>query len=215
MTYRTGNHWGVTVVDEQPDSAQLVAVVVNGDQALAERICALLNSEKRQLDRLEAELESRERLEDRDWRMRNPQAADSCTCEYRPNGGRDPACPVHADAPSARVGSTETAQNASEAAECAPDGPEPSQALPRGAPRDGWGFNRLHLHPTCADVSAIDEPPGTEWICTSACRQPADSLARRCICNDPPPTVIGRDGKKNGTAVRPDGWACPRHGQVI
>jgi hypothetical protein len=43
MTYRTGNHWGVTVVDEQPDGAQLVAVVVNGDQALAERICALLN----------------------------------------------------------------------------------------------------------------------------------------------------------------------------
>jgi hypothetical protein len=79
-TYRTGNHWGVTIVregeqgrlfgsdahgtggrgkfpdncgwpgeqcighadGERPD-AQLVAVVVNGDQALAERICALLN----------------------------------------------------------------------------------------------------------------------------------------------------------------------------
>lgn len=52
MTYRTGNHWGVTIVREgtqpfdnsghRPD-AQLVAVVVNGDRELAERICALLN----------------------------------------------------------------------------------------------------------------------------------------------------------------------------
>lgn len=59
-TYRTGNHWGVTIVREPgPDAtepcdgtgqhpghalcAQLVAVVVNGDQALAEQICALLN----------------------------------------------------------------------------------------------------------------------------------------------------------------------------
>jgi hypothetical protein len=56
-TYRTGNHWGVTIVREttdhprwagtepqevEPDS-ELVAVVVNGDQALAERICTLLN----------------------------------------------------------------------------------------------------------------------------------------------------------------------------
>lgn len=54
-TYRTGNHWGVTIVREgvepsvgngyrRPDD-QLVAVVVNGDTALAERICLLLNSE--------------------------------------------------------------------------------------------------------------------------------------------------------------------------
>jgi len=52
-TYRTGNHWGVTIVREAPAShsiiepAQLVAVVVNGDQALAERICALLNADQR------------------------------------------------------------------------------------------------------------------------------------------------------------------------
>lgn len=69
-TYRTGNHWGVTIVREgyadhdwQPfnvgetlcnhagcrlgkaDHTQLVAVVVNGDTALAERICALLNGD--------------------------------------------------------------------------------------------------------------------------------------------------------------------------
>lgn len=69
-TYRTGNHWGVTIVRESnerhaddcyctgdyvepvctamregPPDAQLVAVVVNGDQALAERICRLLNGE--------------------------------------------------------------------------------------------------------------------------------------------------------------------------
>jgi hypothetical protein len=58
-TYRTGNHWGVTIVREagtpctddpehlgQSECAELVAVVVNGDQALAERICALLNGER-------------------------------------------------------------------------------------------------------------------------------------------------------------------------
>ncbi len=64
--YRTGRHWGVTIVREgerpaelddcafcvasstgclihKPVEAELVAVVVNGDQALAERICTLLN----------------------------------------------------------------------------------------------------------------------------------------------------------------------------
>lgn len=51
-TYRTGNHWGVTIVREGdipcpgvPPQAQLVAVVVNGDQELAERICTLLNAQ--------------------------------------------------------------------------------------------------------------------------------------------------------------------------
>lgn len=55
--YRTGNHWGVTIVHEgagprdltDPNgggrAAELVAVVVNGDRALAERICDLLNAE--------------------------------------------------------------------------------------------------------------------------------------------------------------------------
>jgi hypothetical protein len=57
MTYRTGNHWGVTIVREgtepldaeghHPD-AELVAVVTNGDQKLAELICALLNGVERQ-----------------------------------------------------------------------------------------------------------------------------------------------------------------------
>jgi hypothetical protein len=56
--YRTGNHWGVTVVREgtqpidasghRPD-AELVAVVTNGDRDLAERICALLNASDRSL----------------------------------------------------------------------------------------------------------------------------------------------------------------------
>lgn len=67
--YRTGNHWGVTIVREgsrpeelddcpycrarstcpthQQIGDQLVAVVVNGDEALAERICALLNADER------------------------------------------------------------------------------------------------------------------------------------------------------------------------
>jgi hypothetical protein len=95
VTYRTGNHWGVTIVREptrccdlhtrhceapadlcchscteaahtgltphadgsrcvlDPDDSQLVAVVVNGDQALATRICALLNGYERQVRMVE------------------------------------------------------------------------------------------------------------------------------------------------------------------
>jgi hypothetical protein len=63
VTYRTGNHWGVTIVreaqpgpeqghwheggpcEECPREAELVAVVVNGDQDLAARIAALLNAD--------------------------------------------------------------------------------------------------------------------------------------------------------------------------
>lgn len=59
MTYRTGNHHGVTIVSEFdgycPDRnghdctrGHLAAVVVDGDQALAERICVLLNGEQEQ-----------------------------------------------------------------------------------------------------------------------------------------------------------------------
>jgi hypothetical protein len=62
MAYRVGRHWGVTIVRKgnppyrglayppghpQPQPDELVAVVVNGDQALAERICLLLNGEDR------------------------------------------------------------------------------------------------------------------------------------------------------------------------
>jgi len=58
--YRTGNHWGVTVVREgecagiarcldmacdHQNGPELVAVVTNRDTALAERICRLLNGE--------------------------------------------------------------------------------------------------------------------------------------------------------------------------
>lgn len=51
-TYRTGNHWGVTIVrDDGPGVAALVAVVVDGDTALAERICALLNADDREARR--------------------------------------------------------------------------------------------------------------------------------------------------------------------
>jgi hypothetical protein len=33
----------------------------------------------------------------------------------------------------------------------------------------------------------------------------------KCICNDPPPVVTG----KNQPVTRPAGWSCPRHGMVI
>lgn len=88
--FRTGNHWGVTIVREgthpvnesghRPD-AELVAVVVNGDRALAERICGLLNSDRREWADLPAD-EQREAV---------GIISDSCTCHGRP----DPDCPVH------------------------------------------------------------------------------------------------------------------------
>lgn len=127
--YRVGNPWGVTIVreaspadhpcDDTEHTAQLVAVVVNGDTALAERICALLNGERAEpkpttcgcpatyerarVERHTAECGLRktaERLsaylaEDHD--EHEPQPADSCTCPP-PVGSStapDPACPVH------------------------------------------------------------------------------------------------------------------------
>lgn len=52
--YRVGGHWGVTIIREgvqptdragrRPDS-ELVAVVVNGDRELAQRIVDALNQE--------------------------------------------------------------------------------------------------------------------------------------------------------------------------
>lgn len=83
MTYRTGNHWGVTIVrqgERTPEghivgTDELVAVVVNGDQALAERICTLLNG---------AEGETSTQASARPWeckitRRHNP-ATDPCDC---------------------------------------------------------------------------------------------------------------------------------------
>lgn len=126
-TYRTGNHWGVTIVREDErtpeldDCAfcvasrtgcpihgaaddQLVAVVVNGDQALAERICELLNADE--------PYEEPEcgcpvvRLKGRTVRhaiqctegenarfVVNVPLADSCTCPFL--SGADPNCVVH------------------------------------------------------------------------------------------------------------------------
>jgi hypothetical protein len=102
-TYRTGSHWGVTIVREGapspgpdhwheggpcpdcPSADELVAVVVNGDQALAERICALLNADDdasatiRNLGEVKAAAEA--------------LIADSCIC-LLPLAA-DPNCPAH------------------------------------------------------------------------------------------------------------------------
>lgn len=157
-TYRTGNHWGVTIVREataiasgasdyvcdgcggqaevwiddrplcrrEPEvraDSQLVAVVVNGDQALAERICALLNGDEQ--------------------RHPHPPYPPFCSCGL--------CGPAHT-----------------------PDVDEPN--APAVIPvREGWG--RTQLHPTCVDIGADDEPPGSAWVCVSACRTAADGDA--------------------------------------
>jgi hypothetical protein len=135
MTYRTGNHWGVTIVreaqqapngshwhgggpcEECPRQAELVAVVVNGDQALAERICALLNADQLDPEPCTEETLSWDHFQPQQidrywiscglagphdvhkdghtglsWRDVKVSAADSCTCTIV---GPHPDCPVH------------------------------------------------------------------------------------------------------------------------
>lgn len=198
--FRTGNHWGVTIVREGerarlfgddahgaggrprfPDNCgwpaeqcighasadraddELVAVVVNGDRDLAERICALLNADS---DR-DPDMDAMIAMQEWDAHERNEQ-------------------PV----------------------------------------REGSGTTRLH--PTCVDVSADDEPPGSAWICVRACRASADS----CTC--PPASgpatmpdplcVVHRGRRMKGPKPPPLGAGCicdgsgragPRHGEVI
>jgi hypothetical protein len=172
-TYRTGNHWGVTIVREgyadhdwepfnvgetlcnhagcrlgKTEHAQLVAVVVNGNTALAERICALLN------------------------------------------------------------GTSQSGTNWQQAGSNAPV-------------REGCGEHPVH--PTCVDVSADDEPSGSAWICTSACREPADSCT--CTKAGPDPACPVHQGRRArgpkppylgpGCVCDGSGRTCPRHGAVI
>lgn len=99
-TYRTGNHWGVTIVRQgdmasdfsdgrHPDD-QLVAVVVNGDQALAERICALLNTDERAAAHAD-DCNCGDTYTD-PWCAPRKQYPDSCICTIV---GPHPGCPVH------------------------------------------------------------------------------------------------------------------------
>lgn len=111
-TYRTGNHWGVTIVHEGVPLGengatvgdQLVAVVVNGDQALAERICALLNADEQPKGALVYDTTKAIHKHLRllgysypsiewDGALAAARAyVDSCTCTIV---GPHPDCPVH------------------------------------------------------------------------------------------------------------------------
>jgi len=65
----------------------------------------------------------------------------------------------------------------------------------------------LKLGPKWAETTAFGESGTTRTFMR------ADPRPRQiCLCNTPPPTV---DQPKNGTASRPPGWFCPRHGEVI
>lgn len=222
MTYRTGNHWGVTIVREgqaghawrqfnvgntvcaeagcrlaEAEHAQLVAVVVNGDQALAERICALLNGEQAIAPRVEAA---------RCAKCDGPLTA--CTDCGKPAQCGEPWCAKHS-----------------------PDGdwstpPRPlsvplSVPLSAEQPPVGGSGRQGGAETISGRCNAICQGMGRTYVCTlnrghrgqhSAHRAAPPSIGPGCICMDPPPTV---DKPKNGTASRPDGWACPRHGAVI
>jgi hypothetical protein len=205
-TYRTGNHWGVTIVREgerTPEGhitgpAQLVAVVVNGDQALAERICALLNDD------------------DRCWHGEHcPGSGPECERDGPLKGGhRDCAAAWHGEhgcytepydvnAPSARTILPSGADEASGVVGSGSDGPKAAEER-SGDPMAG---NRCGF---CLIPSPAGSAPTHRLGCPTLAT--AKPVRPRCICNDPPPTV---DKPKNGTPSRPDGWACPRHGTVI
>ena len=185
-TYRTGNHWGVTIVREgerTPEGhitgpAELVAVVVNGDQALAERICALLNGDSaRWAEAIEhSEAQVRASLS-----LRTPDLG--------------PGVPV-------------SAPDGSKAAETISGDREAARKV--NAARPG-----IETHTALAVIQVLRV---MGWTPPVRSRPPVPrrtappSLGPGCICNDPPPTV---DKPKNGTASRPPGWACPRHGTVI
>lgn len=181
-TYRTGNHWGVTIVREQPIDgmtavdAQLVAVVVNGDQALAERICALLN-----------EGSALAAILDR-WEGRTGEAYDirQLTEDLRAIAPPRPLSASVSDLSPPLVGRVGIADPNAAEGEC--------DCGHEGLPAE-WHSRPCPL--ARVRVAGRLVPP---------------SVGPGCICNDPPPTV---DKPKNGTASRPSGWACPRHGAVI
>lgn len=119
MTYRTGNPGGVTIVREGPgpedvmghrSGDELVAVVVNGDQALAERICAALNGATEGFGR---------------W-CENETGEKCCGLEVLEEPAREPQCrPAHTpDVRSLPVELLEYAFNLRQYGERAPGGNE-------------------------------------------------------------------------------------------
>jgi len=153
MTYRTGID-GVTIVaegdtrggdDSRPD--QLAAVVVNGDEALAERICALLNaSERMPAGPLVYETTKAIHKHLRILGYRYPGVEwDGALAAARAYTERDAYATVvgmlrdaaaelgvDEDAPSARASLPESVQDASGVAECTQDGPDGSRTLTGG-----------------------------------------------------------------------------------
>lgn len=102
--------------------------------------------------------------------------------------------------PSARAIQPESDQNASGVPASTPADPNAAETA---YPNPAYRFAR------CGQRSAhgphvVDHGPDQPRNCRGT--------GPGCICNDPPPTV---DKPKNGTATRPDGWTCPRHGTVI
>lgn len=73
---------------------------------------------------------------------------------------------VSEEAPGSRAVAPEAAENASAVGR---DTNSDSEGSASAYPREGWGLNRLH--PTCVDVSALNEPPGSAWICITECRK--------------------------------------------
>jgi hypothetical protein len=232
-----------------------VAVVVNGDQALAERICALLNGGTR------AELTDLA-LRHAATKVRaarpgvEPQTALAVVQALVAMGWRP--SPLDGDAPSRPLSASVATQGPPVGGSGRPEGVEtlsgpcryPECECDTDSPCGvtALTFNPAYRVARCGQLSAhgphvVDDGPdhprncpgtGTTIPADPTPERLAEVAARRaslfthpdqrrarpapptvgpgCICNDPPPTV---DKPKNGTASRPPGWACPRHGAVI
>lgn len=241
-TYRVGSHHGITInregdgarcgrPDHDCDRGHLVAVVIDGGEEFAERICALLNGDQAApsgwVDAKPYRVYSRW-ARDSDHSRKAVYAAIQeayatglaqsaerradpncvwpdgvCTCG-EPEGHTHPV-PDDRDAPSSSLSASVSASGASGVV-----GPGLAPAKPAEGECDCGheGLDEMfHLRPC-----PVAEARVVRRRFARGGRIPPPSVGPGCTCNDPPPTV---DKPKNGTASRPDGWACPRHGAVI
>lgn len=204
MTYRVGRHHGVTIVNEDPtercgredhDCARghLAAVVIDGGERFAERICQLLNGPPYP-PRCTFELGVRGCMCEPWPDCHHPKNAHTPDVDYL-HGVKDTLAEVRRrltvwdkltaagerldpelalailreaaaglgldeDAPSAPAISPESAQNASAEGRDRTDDHS-------GAEGRFWGEHPAH--PTCVDVTRLDQMPRSEWKCGRDC----------------------------------------------
>lgn len=167
--YRTGNHHGVTIVAEGEGArcgreghdcarGHLVAVVVEGGEEFAERICALLNCEEAP-EPCQAETHS--------WQHFTAEQVDSYWIRCTLQGPHDEHQDEHTGLAWRRAeGGPETAPVSTESDL---QGSVVGQVAPRVAEGDLGAWNRFH--PTCIEVTghAALSAGVREYLCGPDC----------------------------------------------